>query len=87
MKRFLSRCRRCGYAEWYTALRPRFSCPGCGSGSYYWWALSVRRRPQEEDDMECSDARCRLSEALKCRCSCGGAFHGEDASFGGVPSA
>ncbi|MES4792344.1 MAG: hypothetical protein C4321_04580 [Chloroflexota bacterium] len=37
-RRYVSACDRCGYAEWYIARYPQWTCPWCGVGSVTDWA-------------------------------------------------
>ena len=40
--------------------------------------LSWKWRPRLQISDKCNDGKCRTSESLKCSCSCGGQFHGDD---------
>lgn len=77
--RYLIRCDGCGNVLW--AQRRLERCPKCDNHAFgtFWVSHFAPRYvfglPGKE--LRCTDARCKLSESLKCRCSCGGSFHGD----------
>jgi hypothetical protein len=52
-------------------------CPKkCGGFAEMYGRLNTKKEPNE--DVVCTDSRCRTSESRRCNCSCGGSHHGTD---------
>jgi len=87
MTRYLIACRGCG-ARWFSECEmsaptsrgwrwpiapPCASCDPSATSTTVLGPLRVQHRGQKP-----CGANCRLSDSLRCHCSCGGAHHGDD---------